>query len=35
MGVKEYFKEGTEPKKYAPSASIREPKESPANLNFD
>jgi penicillin-binding protein 1A len=35
MGVKEYFKEGTEPKKYAPSTSIREPKESPVNLNFD
>ncbi len=35
MGIKEYFKEGTEPKKYAPSTSIREPKESPVNLNFD
>ena len=35
MGVKEYFKEGTEPKKYAPSTSIQEPKESPVNLNFD
>src|SRR4030066_597619 len=32
MGVKEYFKEGTEPKKYAPSTSIWEPKESPVNL---
>jgi len=35
IGVKEYFEEGTEPKKFAPSTSIREPKESPVNLNFD
>jgi penicillin-binding protein 1A len=35
IGVKEYFKEGTEPKKFATSTSIREPKESPLNLNFD
>ncbi len=35
VGVKEYFKEGTEPKKFAASISIWEPKESPVNLNFD
>jgi len=35
IGVKEYFEEGTEPKKFAPSTSIREPKENPVNLNFD
>jgi len=35
IGVKEYFKEGTEPKNFAPSTSIWEPKERPVNLNFD
>jgi len=34
-GINEYFKEGTEPKQFAPSTSIREPKEGPVNLNFD
>jgi penicillin-binding protein 1A len=34
-GITEYFKEGTEPKKIAPSTSVREIKESPPNPNFD
>ncbi len=34
-GIKEYFKEGTEPKQFSPSTSIREIKERFLNLNFD
>ena len=34
-GAKEYFKEGTEPKFFAPSAPLRKTREKDANLNFD
>ncbi|MDI6889363.1 MAG: PBP1A family penicillin-binding protein [Thermodesulfovibrionales bacterium] len=34
-GIKEYFKEGTEPKKFASSPSIWRIKEDQINLNFD
>lgn len=34
-GIKEYFKEGTEPKQFAPSTSIRKVREKDMNLNFD
>jgi penicillin-binding protein 1A len=34
-GIKEYFKEGTEPKQFAPSTSVREIREKILNLNFD
>jgi len=34
-GIREYFKEGTEPKKIAPSTSVHEIKESPSNPDFD
>ena len=35
-GIKEYFKEGTEPKQYASSPSIRKMREQQdTNLNFD
>lgn len=34
-GIKEYFKEGTEPKEFAPYTSIWEIREDQLNLNFD
>ena len=34
-GINEYFKEGTEPKQFSPSTSVREIKERFLNLNFD
>jgi penicillin-binding protein 1A len=34
-GIKEYFKEGTEPKQFAPYTSIWEIREDQLNLNFD
>ena len=34
-GTKEYFKEGTEPKFFAPSAPVRRAREKDTNLNFD
>lgn len=34
-GIKEYFKEGTEPKFSAPSSPIRKTREKDTNLNFD
>lgn len=34
-GLKEYFKEGTEPKYFAPSAPVRKVREKDTNLNFD
>jgi penicillin-binding protein 1A len=34
-GIKEYFKEGSEPRQYAPSTSVHEIKEKHPDLNFD
>jgi len=34
-GIKEYFREGTEPKQFAPTTSVRKIKEKGENLNFD
>ncbi len=34
-GIKEYFKEGTEPRQFAPSTTIREIRDRNLNLNFD
>ncbi len=34
-GIKEYFREGTEPKQFAPAVSVRKPREKDLNLNFD
>jgi penicillin-binding protein 1A len=34
-GITVYFKEGTEPRQFAPPTSIWELKESPSNLNYD
>ncbi len=34
-GLKEYFREGTEPKQYAPFTSVRKVREKETNLNFD
>ena len=34
-GIQEYFKEGTEPKEFASSPSIRRMREKDTNLNFD
>jgi penicillin-binding protein 1A len=34
-GIKEYFKEGTEPEKFAPSTSVWKIREDYKNLNFD
>jgi penicillin-binding protein 1A len=34
-GIREYFREGTEPKQFAPSASARKIREQEINLNFD
>ena len=34
-GVTMYFKEGTEPRQFAPPTSIWELKESPSDLNYD
>lgn len=35
MGMREYFKEGTEPKQFAPYTSVWKKREDPLNLNFD
>jgi penicillin-binding protein 1A len=34
-GIKEYFKEGTEPREFVPSSSVRKVREKDINLNFD
>jgi len=34
-GIREYFKEGTEPKQFAPSTPVRKTREKDINLNFD
>jgi penicillin-binding protein 1A len=34
-GITAYFKAGTEPKEFAPSTSIHEPREKDTDLNFD
>jgi membrane carboxypeptidase/penicillin-binding protein len=34
-GIKEYFKEGTEPRQFVPSSSVRKVREKDINLNFD
>jgi membrane carboxypeptidase/penicillin-binding protein len=34
-GIREYFKEGSEPKQSAPSITIRKVREKDINLNFD
>jgi penicillin-binding protein 1A len=35
MGIREYFREGTEPKQYTASPSIKKIREQDTNLNFD
>jgi penicillin-binding protein 1A len=34
-GIKEYFREGTEPKQFSPTTSPRKTRERDKNLNFD
>jgi penicillin-binding protein 1A len=34
-GIKEFFREGTEPREYAPATSVRRTRETDMNLNFD
>lgn len=35
LGLREYFKEGTEPRQYAPYTSVWKKREDPSSLNFD